>query len=227
MTRCKKDEPKIPTTLNDIDGNNYNVIVIGTQVWMKENLKTTKYSNADLIGTTTPATLDITTESSPKYQWAVGGDENNVATYGRLYTWYAVTDSRNVCPTGWHLPNDTEWTTLINYLGNPSISGGKIKEVGTLHWQSPNIGATNESSFTALPAGFRTNMVGDGLFPYKGLMGCWWSSSEMFVANYGILGGSISLINNSAAVSNAEMSWSSAIGYTDKGQGFSVRCIRD
>src|SRR4029078_12512714 len=143
---CKKDN-ETPATVTDIDGNVYHTVTIGTQVWMVENLKTTKYRNGDLIGTTIPATLDISSESTPKYQWAYKGEESNVATYGRLYTWYAVADSRNVCPTGWHVPSDAEWTTLTTYLGGESVAGGKLKENGTVHWESPNTGATNESGF--------------------------------------------------------------------------------
>ena len=102
---CKKE---VDYSLQDIDGNVYdNTVTIGTQIWMTENLRTTRYSNGDSIGTTT---LDISGESTPKYQWAYDGNESNVATYGRLYTWYAVTDSRNVCPVGWHVPSDAEWT---------------------------------------------------------------------------------------------------------------------
>jgi uncharacterized protein (TIGR02145 family) len=83
-----------------LDGNIYKTILIGSQVWMAENLKTTKYHNGILIGITTPATFDIHSKTSPKYQWVYGGDENNVATYDRLYTWYAVTDDKFLCPTG-------------------------------------------------------------------------------------------------------------------------------
>ncbi len=92
-------------TVTDIDGNVYKIVTIGTQKWMAENLKVTKYRNGDLIGTTTPASKDISTESSPKYQWAYNGTANadTINTYGRLYTWYAVTDNRSVCPTGWHI----------------------------------------------------------------------------------------------------------------------------
>ena len=94
-------------TVTDIDGNVYHTVTIGTQVWMVENLKTTKYRNGVAIGTTTPATLSILSESLPtKYQWAYGGNESNVAIYGRLYTWYTVTDSRNIAPTGWHVSTD-------------------------------------------------------------------------------------------------------------------------
>src|SRR5512133_2727329 len=110
LTKCQ------PHSVKDIDGNVYQTITIGTQVWMVENLKTTKYRNGDLIGTTTPASLVIEGESAPKYQWAYDGNESNVAIHGRLYTWYVATDSRNVCPTGWHVPSDAEWTVLTDYL---------------------------------------------------------------------------------------------------------------
>lgn len=142
------------TQFSDVDNNIYNAITIGSQVWMGENLKSTKFRNGDLIGTTTPATLDISSESNPKYQWAFNGDENNVLSLGRLYTYYTISDGRGVCPTGWHVPSDFEWTTLTNYLGEGN-AGGMLKETGTVHWQSPNTGATNETGFTALPGGWR------------------------------------------------------------------------
>jgi uncharacterized protein (TIGR02145 family) len=164
-------------TVADIDGNIYNTETIGTQTWMAENLKTTKYSNGDLIGTTASATLDITSESTPKYQWIYDGNQTNLDTYGRLYTWYAVTDSRSVCPTGWHMPSDPEWGTLINYLGGAS-AGDKLKETGIKHWLSPNTGATNESGFTALPSGMRYNDGTNGIFKEFGGYGNWWSTTE-------------------------------------------------
>jgi len=142
-------------TVADIDGNTYYTVTIGTQVWMAGNLRTTKYVNGNPISTTTPATKDISAETSPKYQWAYNGDESTVATYGRLYTWFTVKDSRNVCPTGWHLPSDPEWETLKSSVGVESTAGGKLKEMGTIHWQSPNTGATNETGFTAVPGGGR------------------------------------------------------------------------
>jgi uncharacterized protein (TIGR02145 family) len=164
-------------TIPDVDGNVYNTETIGTQIWMAENLKTTKYGNGDLIGTTTSATLDITGESTPKYQWIYDGNQNNLDTYGRLYTWYAVTDSRGVCPTGWHLPSDAEWNTLINYSGGAN-AGDKLKETGTIHWLSPNTGATNETGFTALPSGMRYNDGTNGIFKEFGSYGDWWSTTE-------------------------------------------------
>jgi len=208
---CKKADETL-TTVTDKDGNVYKTVTIGTQVWMAENLKTTKYRNGDLIGTTTPATKDISGENTPKYQWAYNGNETNVATYGRLYTWYAVTDSRNVCPTGWHLPTDIELTTLTTFLGGESIAGGKLKETGTTHWESPNTGATNESGFTALPGGYRIDY--DIVFYDIGFYGYWWSSTEYSSENAYYLGlGNV----GSDVDSNSE----------DKLSGFSVRCLRD
>jgi uncharacterized protein (TIGR02145 family) len=160
-------------TVTDIDGNVYHPIVIGTQTWMVENLKTTRYSNGDFIGKTSPDTLDISKEIAPKYQWAYEGDEKNVASYGRLYTWYAVADSRNVCPTGWHVSTDAEWTTMVNFLGGDSIAVSKLKEAGTSHWKSPNT-ATNESGFTALPAGNRPGNMYEGLGEWVHF----WTSTE-------------------------------------------------
>jgi len=203
---------KLPAqTVKDIDGNVYTSVTIGTQVWMVENLKTTKYRNGDLIGTTTTATLDISLETTPKYQWAYDGNESNVNTYGRLYTWYAVTDSRNVCPAGWHVPSYDEWTTLITYLGGESVAGGKLKKTGTTHWESPNTGATNETGFAALPSGYRTN---DGTYLVIGYGGYWWSSTER---------SSTYAFSRSMYYDYSDVSRS----FFSKGLGFSVRCLRD
>jgi uncharacterized protein (TIGR02145 family) len=198
-------------TVTDIDGNVYHSVTIGTQTWLKENLKTTRYNNGDVIGTTFPVTLDITSESKPKYQWAYDSNESSVATYGRLYTWYAASDSRNVCPTGWHIPTDAEWSALFTYLGGESIAGGKLKETGTNHWISPNAAATNETGFTALPSGTRTN---SGTFLFIGFNSQWWRSTEYDT--------------NNAYTWN--VSYDQAfIGHSDfsKKSGFSVRCIKD
>lgn len=160
-------------TITDVEGNIYNTVTIGTQVWMAENLKATKYRNGDLIGTTIPASLDISGESSPKYQWAYSGNETNVPTYGRLYTWYTITDSRNVCPLNWHVSTDNEWIVLENYLitngynYDGSTTGNKIAKAlsSTTLWNSSTIEGSvgnldyvayrNKSGFTALPSGVR------------------------------------------------------------------------
>ena len=207
----KDDDTQSKITVTDIDGNLYHTVTIGTQTWMKENLKTTKYRNGDLIGTTTPASLNIIDESTPKYQWAYDGNISNVATYGRLYTWYAVTDSRNVCPVGWHVPSDAEWTELTDYLGGEDVASGKLKETGTTHWSDPNEGATNETGFTALPGGFRFD---NGSFDVIGGYGYWWSATESDAAS-----GWYRLMN----CGNAYVFRSNYL----KVVGVSVRCIRN
>jgi uncharacterized protein (TIGR02145 family) len=167
-------------TVRDIDGNIYKTVKIGSQYWLAENLRTTKFRNGDSIRTISPATLDITIESSPIYQCAYDGKESNAEIYGRLYTWYAVTDSRNICPTGLHVPSEEEWTTLALYLGGVSVAGGKLKETGTSHWKNPNTGATNESGFGARSGGYRS---GTGKFFDIGGSGNWWSSTEVTGTN--------------------------------------------
>ena len=121
-----QDKTIVFNFLNSTDGddNNYPMVEIGTQIWLSENLKTTRYLNGDVIGTTTPSTLDISNETTPKYQWACGNSEINVPEYGRLYTWYAIADSRKVCPAGWHVPSYDEWTILTDYLTNNGFGYG-------------------------------------------------------------------------------------------------------
>ena len=175
LSSCKKKD-ETSTAVIDKDGYEYKTVTIGTQVWLAENLRTTKYLNGDPIGTTIPASLNITSESTPEYQWASGGNESNVGTYGRLYTWYAVTDSRKICPTGWHVPIDEEFATLTTYLQGDTIAGKKLKEYGTTHWANPNTGATNQSGFTALPGGYRYWF--NGTFQGESMTSYWWTSTE-------------------------------------------------
>ena len=166
--------------VTDIDGNVYNTVIIGTQEWMKENLKTKHYSDGSVIPNVTQ-TVDWVNLSSGAY-CDFDNNTNNVATYGRLYNWYAVADNRNVCPSGWHAPSLEEWDVLINTLGGESIAGGKMKSTGTLQnqdglWYSPNTGATNSSGFTGLPAGTRFD-AGD--FRDLHSFGSWWSTDGDF-----------------------------------------------
>ncbi|MFA4907305.1 MAG: FISUMP domain-containing protein [archaeon] len=201
----------IPWSVIDIDGNVYRTVKIGNQMWMAENLRVSHYRNGDVIPNITDnmAWNNLSTGALCDYN----NDVNNVVTYGRLYNWYAVNDSRNIAPTGWHVPTDAEWQTLVNYLGGESVAvaGGKMKEVGTTHWQTPNTGATNESGFSALPGGHRD---GSGAYLGIGYGGYWWSATE----------------NNSSDA----WSWSLGYGYSgiyrgdyDKRYGFSVRCVGD
>jgi uncharacterized protein (TIGR02145 family) len=175
------------TTVTDVDGNVYNIVTIGTQVWMKENLKTTKYSDGTAIPNITggPAWVALT---SPAYCWYNNDASTYKDTYGGMYNLYTVMTGK-LCPTGWHVPSNADWTTLGTYLGGDAIAGGKLKEAGTAHWLSPNVGATNESGFNGLPTGFRgddsngtffnINVVTNPNTNYSD----WWSSTLINAGN--------------------------------------------
>lgn len=166
------------TTVTDADGNIYQTITIGTQEWLAENLKTTKYND----GTPIPLVTEDEPWSStntPAYCWYENDQSTYGDTYGALYNWYTV-ETGNLCPTGWHVPTDDEWTILTDYLGGSGVAGGKLKETGTAHWALPNTGATNETGFTALPGGYRHY---SGSFSFVGLYGDWWSSTESFASS--------------------------------------------
>jgi uncharacterized protein (TIGR02145 family) len=199
--------------LIDIDNNTYKTVPIGTQQWMAENLKVTKYND----GTKIPNITDDRQWSNLRSgAWAYyNNDAANNAKYGKLYNWYAVSKTsngnKNVCPTGWHVPTDAEWTVLINYLGGCSVAGGKMKEEGTASWDSPNTDDTNTSLFTGLPGGYRFN---DGHYSFIGLNGGWWSSTEDDTDNAWYRG----LYDNSG----------NALRFNNyKENGLSVRCLRD
>lgn len=159
----------------DMEGYEYPTVQIGNQLWMAENLKTTKYRNGDDIETTQFLHEDIEDAYMPNYQWAYSGNENFVEEYGRLYTWYVAVDPREVCPEGWKLPNNDDWTILANYLGGVDVAGNALKETGITHWHPQNEYATNESGFTAIPAGYRKP---DGEFRAIGYRTRWWSSTD-------------------------------------------------
>lgn len=164
--------------VSDIDGNKYPVVKIGDQFWMGADLKTTRFSNGDRIPTTCPVNEDVTGANLP-YQWAFEGLECNTMDFGRLYTWFVAGDQRNVCPTGWHVPSDSEWTTLTVYLGGTKLVGGtvgaeKLKDSTGLFWSGSNAEATNETGFGARAGGFRRE---SGTFEYKLEAIHWWTST--------------------------------------------------
>jgi uncharacterized protein (TIGR02145 family) len=165
------------TTVSDIDGNTYNAVaIIGTssaQCWMSENLKTSRYRNGDIIPIVTDNTQWKDNSATGKRSWYNNDSTTHENLYGNLYNWYAVADSRGLCPTGWHVPNDTEWYTLTTNLGNNP--GGQMKAEGLTYWNSPNTGATNSSGFSALPGGFRNG--NNGNFENKGNFSYFWSST--------------------------------------------------
>jgi len=195
--------------LTDADGNHYSSVTIGTQVWTVENLKSTKYADGDPIQLVTePADWRNLTTGGCSYPDAGSAFEY---PYGKVYNWYAVSDPRNVCPTGWHYPSDDEWETLAQFLGGTDVAGGKLKESGTVRWNTPNTGATNSSGFTAIPAGSKS---GDFSTHGMGESAIFWSVSETSSTN----ASSYYLWTHSASM----LSYSYV-----KQFGFSVRCIKD
>jgi uncharacterized protein (TIGR02145 family) len=143
--------------VTDIDGNEYGVVQIGDKVWMQENLRVTRFSNGDAIPTTSPVTLDISGEAEPKYQWIYDNNNNILVHFGRLYTGYVAADARNVCPTGWHVPSNTEMANMNAALGGGSNNGDKLRRTEDFYWANiNNMNATNESGFFATGSGMRT-----------------------------------------------------------------------
>ena len=167
---CNKDDPN-EELITDIDGNIYHTAVIGNQKWMLENLKTTKYNDGEEIPNI---------EENKEWELMNSGAccnydnlEANGELYGKLYNWHAINTGK-LAPQGWRVATDNDWTVLIDYLGGQDVSGGKIKEVGTLHWDEPNTGATNSSGFTALPGGMR---YFNGYFTGLNRGAVWWTST--------------------------------------------------
>jgi uncharacterized protein (TIGR02145 family) len=216
----------MPGRVSDVDGNTYIIVAIGTQTWMAENLNTTKYNDGTAIPNVTDGTTwtALTTGAYSDYN----NTPSNSTTYGRLYNWYTVDNNastkvtsnggKNVCPVGWHVPNDAEWHTLILYLDGSAvfdydeslIAGGKLKATGTTYWITPNTGATNESGFTAIPGGAR----GSGSFINLGYSSHMWSSTEE---------GENNAFGRGTYYNNTKVTRGN--GY--KNNGFSVRCIKD
>jgi uncharacterized protein (TIGR02145 family) len=196
-------------TVTDIDGNVYHTITIGTQVWMVENLKTTKFNDGTSIQLV-PDSVEWITLSTPGYCWYRDDHATYKDPYGAMYNWFAVNTGK-LAPVGWHVPTDAEWTTLTTFLGGVNVAGGKLKETGTTHWLSPNEGATNETGFTAVPGGERFT---NGSFYYMNDRGYWWSSTEYdtFEAQGRGMTSFYQDVNT---------------GFFIKGLGFSVRCIKD
>jgi len=199
---CKKDDVNTNTFTDSRDGTVYKTVKIGNQVWMAENLK---YLPSVVEPETGSASI------SCYYVYDYDGTDVNAAkatsnykTYGVLYNWIAAV---NACPTGWHLPTDAEWTQLTDYLGGAVVAGGKLKETGTTHWDEPNTGATNETGFSALPGGWRSN---NGSFYYIGSYSSWWVGAESYMSR------GMRYSNSDVTESNANNLF-----------GLSVRCVKD
>lgn len=198
------------TFITDRDNNVYQQITVGSQVWMKENLRTTRLNDGTLIPNVTNDS-EWALLSTPGYSWYNNDGITYKNTFGALYNWYAIS-SGNLCPQGWHVPTDNDWNVLAEYLGGELVAGGKLKEAGTGHWLIPNNSATNESGFVALPGNMRDQ---SGIFTeIPGMDGFWWSSTE----------------------SGTSVAWARNLRYNNGGilrseyvkrDGFSVRCIKD
>jgi uncharacterized protein (TIGR02145 family) len=196
-------------TVNDLDGNLYHTVKIGTQLWMVENLKVTKYKDGTAIPKITGNT-EWSSLTTPGFCWYNNEEAGFKNTYGALYNWYAVNTSK-LCPAGWHVPTDSDWTILTTYLKGLGVAGGKLKETGTIHWTSPNDGASNSTGFTALPGGYRDNT---GNFSLNMLNGYWWTNT----GNVSSDAWSRIIYFNGSIVHRNNLS---------KNCGMSVRCIRD
>jgi uncharacterized protein (TIGR02145 family) len=200
--------------VTDADGNVYDSLAVGSQVWLKQNLRTTHYNNGDPIPHVTGNAAWAATRA-PAYCWYNDDSTAYAPVYGALYNWYAVDPAsnghRDPCPPGWHVPSTAEWSALTTFLGGESVAGGKLKEAGTAHWSAPNTGATNESGFTGLPGGYRGYV--DGSFKFVGTFAHWWSTTE----------------------GDSSLAWGRGLFYLDasmdnstsvKRNGFCLRCVK-
>ena len=228
LQSCKPDEPDLPnnplngrttaifnpdleySTMNDIEGNSYKTIQIGDQIWMAENLRTTKYKNDEGIATTFSNELWGTTDVGLYCNYNNTENLDSIATYGRLYNWYAVNNENSLAPEGWRVPTVNDWNTLIEYLGGDEIASNAMKEFGSTHWGDP-YQSTNSSGFTVLPSG-RRYLTDD--FSGISLYCTFWTSSAYneTVANF------LYLYYFDSKV------WKASNYYNN---GYAVRCIKE
>ena len=195
--------------VTDIEGNRYRTIKIGAQTWMAENLRATRFNDSSSI-TLIEKNDKWAAQSSPAYCWYKNSEDAFKSMYGAIYNWYTVNTGK-LCPAGWHVPSNSDWDELANFLGSSDVAGGILKETGEEYWSTPNTGATNQYRFSALPGGLRYY---DGEFRDFGFGGYWWSSSELsderaFFRHIFYQDGSLFRFDN------------------EKRNGFYVRCISD
>ena len=222
ISGCSDDnnptDPADPTdpagTVTYIDGNVYHTVTIGDQVWMAENLNVTRYRNGDSIPNVTLGSWGLQASGA---RCSYNNDPGNNVVMGMLYNNYAATDSRKIAPSGWHVANDSDWQTLLGYLGGEHIAGGKLKEAGYDNWLEPNTGATNESGFTALPSG---GLLRDTYFEGIGTHCFYWSSSLSIGGLFSdTVGNYLVLFYNSKNVTRMHE--------TGRKYGLAVRCVKD
>jgi uncharacterized protein (TIGR02145 family) len=208
LSSCEKDKKSgLPT---DGDGNEYDTFVIGTQVWLSENLKTTKYITDISIPFVTDNN-EWASKTSAAYCW-YNNDIKYKNVYGALYNWY-IANSKQLCPVGYHVPNEADWKTLINYLGGEGQAGGKLKESGATHWQAINSCADDVSGFNARGGGARSGK--DGTFGGLRQSGVWWALKAPS-SNYDLY-----------RIDMLYYLWEAAIRGVDKTSGMSIRCVKN
>jgi uncharacterized protein (TIGR02145 family) len=200
---------KLTGTVTDYDGNIYNTIQVGAQEWMAENLRVTHYNDGSTmqihVGTF------IINFGSPGSLYYPNDASSNAPAYGALYDFECI-ETNKLCPSGWHVPDNSEWQLLQDAVGGSAIAGGKLKEIGTIHWESPNVGACNDIGFTARGAGLRDVNTGD-LIEFKKI--CHWWSTTLSTGNpfvWFVENGEAGLANTSTP---------------SKDWGFSVRCVKN
>ncbi len=201
--------------VTDIDGNSYGLVTIGSQVWLDQNLNVTKFNNGDVI-TELKAASDWIGSGNPAWCWYGNTAKSNYI--GKLYNWKVANDSRNVCPQGFHIPTDDEWTALTNLYGGENLAAGPLKQTGTTTWASPNTGATNISKFTATSNGYRnfenTIYTDANYFSALGSYGTWWTKTSF----------------DATRAYHRYMYWGEVAvnrGASNKINGFGIRCIKD
>lgn len=214
FTGCssKLEEEEEGEQIVDVDGNTYNTVQIGDQLWMAEDLKTTHYNDGSPVplveGYEEWANLTL-----PAYSW-YNNDSLNASNYGALYNWYSI-ETEKLCPDGWHIPSDEEWISLETALGGVGVIGGSMKEQGTTLWKTPNTEASNESGFTARPGGYRSY---NGTFNLMRTSGYWWSTSQK-----SWYGSSPKVIYRYIRYDDQALERHIA----EKTNGFSVRCLKN
>ncbi len=212
-----KSIPKVFSTVKDIDGNTYKTVKIGNQEWFAENLITSSYNDGTTIPKITDAIqwMKLSYNNTGGWSYYQYSNDTEDKTYGKLYNGYVVNltmnGNKNVCPTGWHVPFESDWSILIDYLGGNKKAGDKMKEVGIEHWERHETEATNSSFFTGQPGGLRNEK---GRCDFIGLEGCWWCSSfDNYIHKYFYLG-----YNSNANFSQSEIYYQ---------YGLSIRCLKD
>jgi len=199
-------------TVTDIDGNTYETLLIGAQLWMTENLKTTRFADGSVIPNELGDCTVWTQLTTPSW-CAYNNDPANETIYGKLYNGWTAADSRNACPTGWHVPELYEYISLTDYLGGSTVAGGKMKD--QLGWNVPNVGASNSSGFTAVPGGVKCFSGTSSGFSDLGFNSYWWSPSQEGATN------------NAAYISLSNISQEATLFSVSKKVVMSIRCVKD